>query len=187
MNWIAYQEYTSDAGGKIFFPLSCSFFRKRFSSRKSLLTTSSLSCASQLSSSDWISKARRSFCSGVSFSIHFSLSNFRAEAAAADGAPASLVLNMDAVVVAVVVTEAVDFWELPSMALVGEDETVETVSTSAVAGLDGPAGEEKNEVIDALAFGFLAVDVAMSAALRLRGVAMADLELKAKAQAQAQV
>ena len=34
-------------------------------------------------------------------------------------------------------------------------------------------GEEKKEVIVALALGFLAVEVAMSPALRLRGVAIA--------------
>ena len=33
-------------------------------------------------------------------------------------------------------------------------------------------GEEKNEVMVALAFGFLAAEVAMSPALRLSGVAM---------------
>lgn len=99
----SYQEYTSAAGGKIFFPLSCSLFRKRFRSRKSLVTTSSFSWDSQLSSSDAISKASRSFCSGVSFSTHFALSNFGMDAADAAGEGAAAVeVKMDAAVVAVV-------------------------------------------------------------------------------------
>ncbi len=52
----------------------------------------------------------------------------------------------------------------------------ETVDASAVSGLAGPAGEEKKEVIEALALGFLAVDVAISAALRFNGVAMVTFE-----------
>lgn len=39
-------------------------------------------------------------------------------------------------------------------------------------------GEEKNEVMVALAFGFFAVEVAMSPALRLRGVAIARAQLQ---------
>lgn len=101
-------EYTSAAGGKIFFPLSCSFFRKRFKSRKSFVTTSSFSWDSQLSSREAISSASRSFCSGVSVSTHFALSNFAngAADAARDGA-AAVEVKMDAVVVAVI--DAVDF------------------------------------------------------------------------------
>ena len=98
-----YHEYTSAAGGNIFFPLSCSFLRKRFKSRKSLVTTSSFNWASQLSSSDAISNASRSFCSGVSFSTHFALSNFGNGAADSAGIGAAGVeVKMDAVVVAVV-------------------------------------------------------------------------------------
>ena len=44
-----------------------------------------------------------------------------------------------------------------------------------VEGLVGAEGEEKKEVMEALALGFLAVDVAMSAALRFNGVAMIKL------------
>ena len=49
----------------------------------------------------------------------------------------------------------------------------ETVAASVVAGLAGPEGEEKKEVMEALALGFLAVEVAMSAALRFSGVVIA--------------
>ena len=81
-------------------------------------------------------------------------------------------LKMDAV--AVVVAEVVDFWELSSTAAAGgEDETVEAAAeASAAAGLAGSEGDEKNEVIEALALGFLAVATAMSAALRFNGVAI---------------
>ena len=93
----------------------------------------------------------------------------------ADGIALSGLLNIDAVgVVAAVMVDVVDFCELSLSAVAGEDETVEeTVSASAVAGLGGPLGEEKKEVIEALAFGFLVAEVAMSAPLRLRGVVIA--------------
>ena len=106
---VTHQEYTSAAGGKIFFPLSCSFFRKRFRSRKSFVTISSFNCDSHVSSKDAISSASRSFCSGVSFSTHFPLSNLGSGAAfasaAAEGA-AGADVKMDAVVVG---ADAVDF------------------------------------------------------------------------------
>ena len=107
---MTHHEYTSAAGGKIFFPLSCSFFRKRFRSRKSFVTISSFNCDSHVSSNDAISNASRSFCSGVSFSTHFPLSNLGkgaafASAAAAD-VPAAADVKIDAVVA---VVEAVDF------------------------------------------------------------------------------
>lgn len=104
-----HHEYTSAAGGKIFFPLSCSFFRKRFSSRKSFVTISSFNWDSQVSSKDAISNASRSFCSDVSFSTHFPLSNLGSGAAASAGGGAAAAADekMDAVVVAVV--DAVDF------------------------------------------------------------------------------
>lgn len=55
--------------------------------------------------------------------------------------------------------------------MVGEEGTVEeAVDAAAAAGFAVLDGEEKKEVIVALAFGFLAVEVAMSPALRLRGV-----------------
>lgn len=57
--------------------------------------------------------------------------------------------------------------------MVGEEGTVEeTVDAAAAAGFAVLDGEEKKEVMVALAFGFLAVEVAMSPALRLSGVAM---------------
>lgn len=69
------------------------------------MTTSSFSEASQLSSSDAISNASRSFCSAVSLSTHFALSNF-----AAGGGAAVVEVEMDAAVVVVVaVVDAVDF------------------------------------------------------------------------------
>lgn len=63
-------------------PSSFSFFRKRFSSRKSLFNTSSFSCASHESCRLLISSWSRSFCSSVSFSTQASLSNFRVAAGA---------------------------------------------------------------------------------------------------------
>ena len=58
----------------------------------------------------------------------------------------------------------------------GEEGIVEEgVDAEAAAAEDGLAvleGEEKKEVMVALAFGFFAAEVAMSPALRLRGVAM---------------
>ena len=61
----------------------------------------------------------------------------------------------------------------------GEDGTVEeTVDAAATAGFAVLDGEEKKEVMLALAFGFLAVEVAMSPALRLRGVAMVKANLR---------
>ena len=58
----------------------------------------------------------------------------------------------------------------------GGDEEIaeEAVEAAAVAGLVRPEGEEKKEVIEALAFGFFAVLVAISAALRLRGVVILE-------------
>lgn len=48
------------------------------------------------------------------------------------------------------------------------------MGAAAAAGFAVLAGEEKKEVMLALAFGFLAVEVAMSPALRLTGVAMGE-------------
>ena len=77
---------------------------------------------------------------------------------------------MDAVAV---VADAVDFWEESSTSVEGEEGIVEeAVGTAAADGLAALEGEEKKEVMVALAFGFLAAEVAMSAVLRLRGVAM---------------
>lgn len=103
----------------------------------------------------------------MSFSTHFALSNFGAGAAAADGAV--LAVNTEAIVA---VAEAVDFGETSSESLGGEDETVEEAVEAAAAGLAELAGVEKNDVMEALAFGFFALEAAMSAALRLRGVDM---------------
>ena len=137
-------------------------------SKNSLLVTSSFNCASQLSSNDWISKASRSFCSGVSFSTQFALSNFGVGVAAAEGAVLAAV-NTEAVVA---VVEAVGLDEVSSESFGGDEETVEEAVETAAAGLAEVDGEEKKAVMEALAFGFFAVEVAMSAVLRLRGVAI---------------
>lgn len=175
---LTYHEYTSAAGGKIFFPLSCSFFRKRFKSRNSFVTISSFNWDSQVSSNEVISSASKSFCSGVSFSTHFALSNLgNGAAASAGGGAAAADVKMDAVVA---VVDAVDFCEESLRTVAGGEEgTVEgAIDTAAAAGFAVLEGEEKNEVMVALAFGFLAVEVAMSPALRLRGVAMARTVLR---------
>ena len=138
-----------------------------------MVTTSSFNWDSQLSSSEAISSASRSFCSGVSFSIHFALSNFGKGAtdSAEDGATAAEV-KIDAVVAAVV--EMVDNCEASSGTVAGEEGTVEgAVDAAVAAGFAVLEGEEKKEVMLALALGFLAEEVAMSPALRLRGAAMA--------------
>ena len=57
----------------------------------------------------------------------------------------------------------------------GEEGIVEEAVDTAAGAADGLAvleGEEKKEVMVALAFGFLAAEVAMSPALRLSGVVM---------------
>lgn len=67
-----------------------------------MVTISSFSCESQLSSREAISKANRSFCSGVSFSTHFFLSNFdNGAAASASGGATAADVKMDAVVAVV--------------------------------------------------------------------------------------
>ena len=75
------------------------------------MTISSFNWDSHVSSRDAISSASRSFCSGVSFSTHFPLSNLGSGAAfasaAADGPAEAADVNMDAVVV--VGADAVDF------------------------------------------------------------------------------
>lgn len=170
---LTYHEYTSAAGGKIFLPLSCSFFRKRFKSRNSFVTISSFNWDSQVSSKEAISSASKSFCSGVSFSTHFALSNLgngAAASAAGGGGAAAADVKMAAV------ADAVDFCEESSRTVAGGEEgTVEEAVNTAAAGFVVLEGEEKNEVMVALAFGFLAVEVATSPALRLRGVAMARM------------
>lgn len=113
----------------------------------------------------------------MSFSTHLALSNFGAGAAAGAAALDALKIEAVGAVAAVAVAEAADFCELSSTAVRGEEETlVMAVEAVSAAGLVGPAGEEKKEVMDALALGFLAVEVARSAALRLRGVAMLEIE-----------
>ena len=57
-----------------------------------------------------------------------------------------------------------------------DEEAVD--AAAAAAGFAVLDGEEKKEVMVALAFGFLAVEAAMSPALRLRGVAMGRTVLK---------
>ena len=108
----------------------------------------------------------------MSFSTHFSLSNLGIGAAAsATGGAAAADVKMDAVVA---VVDSVDFWEESPRIVVGEEEgaVVEAVDTAVAAGFVALDGEEKKEVMVALTLGFLAVEVAISPALRLRGVAM---------------
>lgn len=138
------------------------------------MTISSFNWDSQVSSKEAISSASKSFCSGVSFSTHFALSNLgkgAAASAAGGGGAAAADVKMAAV------ADAVDFCEESSITVAGGEEgTVEeAVDTAAAAGFAVLEGEEKNEVMVALAFGFLAVEVAPSPALRLRGVAMARM------------
>lgn len=87
------QLYTSSLGGNHFFPALVSRSRKRFSSRNSFVTISSLRSASQDSCSVSISSLSRSRCSGVSDEIHFCLSNLEGAgsgAAVEDDAPLPL-------------------------------------------------------------------------------------------------
>lgn len=74
------------------------------------------------------------------------------------------------------VVEVVLFCELSTVAVGGEEEMVEEAVEAAAAAGFGVEGEEKKEVMEALAFGFFAVEVAMSAALRLRGVVILLIE-----------
>jgi len=74
------------------------------------------------------------------------------------------------------VVEVVLFCELSAVAVGGEEEMVEEAVEAAAAAGFGVEGEEKKEVMEALAFGFFAVEVAMSAALRLRGVVILLIE-----------
>lgn len=136
-----------------------------------MLTTSSFRTASQLSSNVSISSANRSFCSTVSFSTHLALSNLGAAVAIGAGSGAE---EVEAKIAAVgEVVEATLFCELSATMVGGDDEIVEEAfEAAAAAGLLGAEGEEKKDVMEALAFGFFAVEVAMSAALRLRGVAI---------------
>lgn len=142
--------------------------------RKSLLTTSSFKTASQLSSKVSISNANRSFCSSVSFSTHLALSNLGAAAAA--GTDSGAVLDASKMGAVGEVVEVVLFCELSTVAVGGEEEMVEEAVEAAAAAGFGVEGEEKKEVMEALAFGFFAVEVAMSAALRLRGVVILLIE-----------
>ena len=107
----------------------------------------------------------------MSFSTHFALSNLDAGVAGAVcGLSVLVAVKMEAVVEVV----AVDLGDVPSVAVIGEEDGADEAVNVAAApiGFVGAEGEEKKEVIEALDFGFFAVLVAMSAALRLRGVAM---------------
>ena len=70
--------------------------------------------------------------------------------------------------------ESAGLGEVSFASTVGEDDGAEEVVkiVAPPAGFAGADGEEKNEVMDAFAFGFLAVLAAISAALRFSGVAM---------------
>lgn len=105
----------------------------------------------------------------MSFSTHFALSNLGTGVEAEETVLATV--NTGAVVVLVVMDVS------SSVAVGGEEETVEEACEAIVlTDLAGPEGEEKKEVMEALALGFLAVDVARSAALRFRGVAIIKLD-----------
>ena len=72
-----------------------------------------------------------------------------------------------------VVVDKVLFWELSAAASGGEESmTEEAAEAVAAAGFPGADGEEKKEVMEAFALGFFAVEAAISAAFRLRGVAI---------------
>ena len=162
-------EYTSWAGGKIVLPASCSAFRKRLRARKSLVRISSFNCASHESSSVAISKARRSFCSWLSFSTHFALSNLAGGAAVVEASAALAPANIGAAATAEV---GVELGVSLSGALGEEDGADEALALVASGAFVVAEGEEKNEVMAALALGFLVVEVAISTALRFNGVAM---------------
>ena len=151
-------------------PVACSAFKKRLSAKKSLERISSFKCASHESSSVSISRARRSFCSCESFSTQLALLNLAAGTVVPDGGSVGLA----AVKIEAVVT--VDVAEEGGVSLfgtVGEDDgAAEALLPVAAEALVVVDGEGKNEVIDALALGFLAVALATSTALRFIGVAM---------------
>ena len=112
----------------------------------------------------------------MSFSTHAFLSNFGAGPLSVAGTGAAAV----AAKIEAVVVDVGDLEEVSSVAFGREDEMVEEAAdAAAAAGFAGPEGEEKKEVMEALAFGFLAVLVAISAALRLRGVAIVEGDFKA--------
>jgi len=96
------------------------------------------------------------------------LSNFGAGLAAAD-TPAVFDAppNIEAVVA---VVEVNDLGEISFAPFEGDELMVE--EAVAAAGFDGADGDEKKEVMEAFAFGFLAALVATSAVLRLSGVAI---------------
>ena len=136
------QEYTSGAGGKICFPAWCSCLRKRLSSRNEGLVTSSLRGPSHDSCRYSISNASRSFCSGLSFSTHFALSNLvvGADAEAAGAAAESLaLLNIEAVGVAAafVAIAAVVVAEVDDCDGIGD------VSSFTVDGEEGGAADDE--------------------------------------------
>lgn len=144
-----YQLYISSSLGKIFFPLSFSFAKNRFSSKKLGVVTSSLSTANQLSCIVSISSFSKSRVAAGRLEAHFSLSNLgRGGAGGAAGAVVVAVGSSVGEVVAVVAEGAV---------AVGEEE-------------GAAAGAEKNEVI-LFCFCFLPVEAGMEpGSLRLRGV-----------------
>ena len=80
-------------------------------------------------------------------------------------------LKMDAVVA---VVEVDGFGDVSLLGARGEEDGGEVAVelAAAPAGFTGPDGDEKNEVMEALAFGFFVVLVATSAALRFNGVAI---------------
>lgn len=151
-----YQEYTSSAGGKIFFCPSCSFLKNLFKSKNSLLSNSSFNTANQLSSSVSISRPKSSLCSVVSFSAHFFLSNFGFGNSASSRAVATVVSIVFPVLVSVVVLVVVEM-------------VLDTI-------LGGP----KKDVMLPLALTFFASVAAASAAFLLRDMAIGRLRKRMK-------
>jgi hypothetical protein len=144
-------------------PESFSRLRKRFSSRKLLLVNSSLSAASQLSSSVSISSLRSSRCSSVNLATHASLSNLGAA-----GWPTKDVRETGAFAFAVTAPAVTDPLPLAAAAVVVVVEVAVVCLVDTVAtGL----GALKKEAIFPLILGFLASSAARSAALRLRVMA----------------
>ena len=103
----------------------------------------------------------------MSFSTHFALSNFEAEAAAADGRSAA---DDEASFEKALTVVDVALEDASVEAAVGEDEG----AGAAPVDFAGAEGRDKKDVIEALTLGFLALLVATSAALRLIGVAIGE-------------
>ena len=134
-------------------PLSCSFFKNRFNSKKLGLVISSLSSLSQLSCRLSISITRRCFCSSLRVAIHFFFHSLCA-AGAGVGDDAGTVGREEAGA---------------SAEEGGSVEALESVTFGVVGVLT--FGGPKKEVMEALVLGFLASERGSAVvALRLRDI-----------------